>query len=178
MERIVQLAERNGIKKPDISLGVLTVVPIYDWDDRKQRARAYRVAGSVVLRIRDFKRIGPLIDESIQGGIADFRSLTYTLEDEEAAKQKAVAEAMRRAEARARAALGNGRRLGAARYVTVDVKQLAGIVRLDTFSTAVAETVDVSAFASRAKRAPLPVTAGTPEKVSVSASVQCVFQLQ
>ncbi len=45
------------------------------------------------------------MDESVQDGIADFRSLTYQLSNEEAAKQKAVADAMHRAAGRATVAL-------------------------------------------------------------------------
>jgi uncharacterized protein YggE len=45
------------------------------------------------------------MDESVQDGIADFRSLTYQLSNEEAAKQKAVADAMHRAAGRATIAL-------------------------------------------------------------------------
>jgi len=183
MQRIVQLAERNGLAKADVSLGALTVVPTGSYDEKKQRSRSYRVSGNITLRVRDFAKIGPLMDESIQDGITEFRSLIYTLEDEEGAKQKAVAEAMRRAEARARAALGNSRKLGPVRYVTVDVKQLAGIVRLEQqMQYAVMETITVSGsdsnsgFARKAPSFPLPSV--SPDKMSVSASVQCVFQLQ
>jgi len=179
MQRIVRLAEQNNVTKKDFSMGVLTVEPIYDWNDRRQRARAYRVTGSIVLLLRDFARIGALIEGSIQDGIVDFRSLTYTLEDEEAAKQKAVAQAMSRAEARARAALGNGRKLGAVRYVTVDVKQPVGIVRMENYAVSRFERNDGTMdFLSHAKKSPVPLPPGSPEKVSVNASVQCVFQLQ
>ncbi len=81
--------------------------------------------------MRDFSRIGPLIDDSVQEGIVDFRSLTYSLADEEAAKEHAVAEVMRRAVGRASAALEQkGQKLGALRYASLDVKQVVGIARL------------------------------------------------
>ncbi len=173
MQRILQLAERKGVPKQDISTGTFTVRPIYDWHDRKLRARAYRVEGRVTLRVRDFARIGELIDESVENGIADFRSLTYSLADEEAAKQRAIALAMRQAEARARAAMGgNARRLGELRYVSVDVKQLAGIVQFE----APVETLAGAALALRAPALPSPPPV-VPEKISVAATVQCVFQI-
>lgn len=135
--------------------------------------------------MRDFAKIGPLTDDAIQDGVTEFRSRIYTLEDEEAAKQKAVAQAMSRAEARARAALGNGRKLGPVRHVTVDIKQLAGIVRLEQGAPyAALDTITVSSAESQsafglAKRAPsFPLPSVSPDKMSVSASVQCVFQLQ
>jgi len=96
MGKIAELAAKNGLSKPDISSGVLTVAPIYE-GDRKKRARSYYVQGEMVLKVHDFSHIGPILDGSVEDGVADFRSLTYSLSDEEAAKKQAVAEAMRRA---------------------------------------------------------------------------------
>ena len=104
MQRIVDLAGRNNLQKEDISTGVLTVAPIYE-GDRKKRARSYYVQGQIVLRVRDFTRIAPILDGSVEDGVAGFRSLTYSLADEESAKKQAVAEAMRRAIGRASIAL-------------------------------------------------------------------------
>lgn len=178
MQRILQLAEQNGLRKEEISKSALTVVPLYD-GDRKRRTRAYLVESQVILRVRDFSRIGALIDDSVQEGIVDFRSLTYSLADEEAAKEHAVAEAMRHAVGRANAALEQkGQKLGALRYASLDVKQLVGVARLETMPVAaVAETVTVF---GRAKRAPPPPSLPTarPEKITVTATVQCVFQIQ
>jgi Protein of unknown function (DUF541) len=58
IQHIVDLAERNGLQKDDISTGVLTVAPIYE-GDRKKRAHSYYVQGQIVLRIRDFTHIAP-----------------------------------------------------------------------------------------------------------------------
>ena len=178
MQRILALAERNSIAKADITLGALTVVPTGSYDEKKQRSRSYSVSGGVSLRVRDFAKIGPLIDDAIQDGGTEFRSLIYTLEDEEAAKQKAVAQAMNRAEARARAALGNGRKLGPVRHVTVDVKQLTGIVRFEQHRALEANTFSESFWSLSKKAPPPPLPSVSPDKISVGASVQCVFELK
>src|SRR5258708_28297023 len=170
----VDLAATNGLKKEDVTTGVLTVAPIYE-GDRKKRARSYYVQGNVVLRIRDFSRIGPIRDGSVEDGVADFRSLTYSLADEEAAKKQAVAVAMRRAVGRASIALEQkGQKLGALRYMSLDVKQLIGVAQLQSFGT-VNETVAVETEAGGGglfrKKAPLPPPPPpTPEKITVSAS--------
>jgi uncharacterized protein len=104
MGRIATLAANNGLKKEEVSSGVLTVAPFYE-GDRKKRARSYSVNGEIVLKVHDFSRIGPILDSSVDDGIADFRSLTYSLSDEEAAKKLAVAEAMKHAIGRASVAL-------------------------------------------------------------------------
>ncbi|MBZ5703095.1 MAG: SIMPL domain-containing protein [Acidobacteriia bacterium] len=184
MRKIVDLAERNGLKKDEIALGVLTVQPFYE-GDRKKRARSYQVSGHLVLKVKDFSRLGTLMDESIQDGIADFRSLTYSLADEEAAKQKAVAEAMKRAIGRAGAALEQkGQKVGSLRFANLDVKQLVGVSRMDAYSVAglssmqaVEVTADSGMF-SKNQRAAAPPPVPQPEKITVSATVQCAFQIQ
>jgi uncharacterized protein YggE len=142
MQRIVDLAEKNNLKKEDVTTGVLTLSPIYE-GDRKKRARSYDVQGQIVLRIRDFSKIGPILDGSVEDNVTDFRSPAYSLADEETAKKQAVAEAMRRAIGRASTALEQkGQKLGGLRYMSMDVKQLYGVAELQSVSTA-AETVEV-----------------------------------
>jgi hypothetical protein len=182
MESIVDLAGRNGLKKEDVTTGVLTVAPVYE-GDRKKRARSYYVQGEVELRIRDFSRIGPILDGSVEDNVADFRSLTYSLADEEAAKKQAVAEAMRRAVGRASIALEQkGQKLGALRYMSLDVKQLVGVAQLQSLPMyATGESVEASNSGLwERKRAapPPPLPPPQPQKIGVSATVQCAFQIQ
>src|SRR6266446_2759226 len=176
IQRIVEIAQRNGLAKDDIRSGVLTVSPIYE-GDRKKRARSYYVQGQEVLKVRDFAKIGPILDASVEDGVSDFRSLTYSLADEEAAKKKAVAEAMQRAIGRAAIALEQkGQKLGALRYMSLDVKQVYGVATLETYATTT-ESVANGVFRER-KVAPPPMPSQQPEKITVSASVQCAFQIQ
>jgi uncharacterized protein len=176
VQHIAALAEKNGLKKEDVSAGVLTVTPFYE-GDRKKRARSYAVQGKVVLRVRDFSKIGAILDDSIQDGIADLRSLTYSLQDEEGAKRKAIAEAARFARDRAEAALEpKGQKTGALRYMSVDVTQLGGVVRLEPHAYAL-NSVDVAFDANPHKQGMEPPTLPSPEKIEVRASVQCAFQL-
>ncbi|HWZ97555.1 MAG TPA: SIMPL domain-containing protein [Candidatus Dormibacteraeota bacterium] len=185
MQKIIALAEKNGVVKPDVVNGVLTVRPFYE-GDRKKKAKSYLVQGQITLKIRDFSKIGPILEGSVDDGITDFRSLTYSLADEEAAKQKAVAEAMKRAIGRASAALEQkGQKVGALRFANLDVKQLAGVSNMDVYTLqrlgSAAETVEVNGgiFGHAKKSVPSPPPAiPQPEKITVSATVQCAFQIQ
>lgn len=179
MQRIVALADKTGLKKTDISTGALTLAPSYE-RDRKNRPKAYSVQGGVTLKIHDFSEIGPLLDGATEDGISDFHSLTYSLQDEEAAKEHAVAEAMQHAVKRATAALDeSGQKLGPVRYANLDVKQLVGVARLETYGTTT-ETVMVTASGSAtSSKAPTPTfPAVAPEKITVSATVQCAFAIK
>jgi uncharacterized protein YggE len=181
MSRIASLASNSGLKKEDISTGVLTVAPFYE-GDWKKRARSYSVNGQMVLKVRDFSRIGPILDGSVEDGIADFRSLTYSLSDEEAAKRQAVAEAMKRAIGRASVALEQkGQKLGSLRYMSVDVQHLLGVAQLqDLPLVELAKGAEAGGgiFAHKKVAPPPPPPPPTPEKITVSASVQCAFQIQ
>lgn len=184
MRTIVEVAERNGLSKDAIQTGVLTVTPFYE-GSRRQKARSYRVQGLVVLKVQDFSKVGPIMDDSIQDGIADFRSLTYSLANEEAAKKKAVADAMQRALGRATVALEQTKqKLGAARSVNLEVSQLVGIAQiggiqfyeLDALESA-GKSGGIFAHAKTAPPPPPPPPV-RPEKITISANVQCVFGIE
>ncbi|HEX9759962.1 MAG TPA: SIMPL domain-containing protein [Candidatus Acidoferrales bacterium] len=178
LQRILQLAERTGLAKQDVTTGAFSVTPDIDWRDRKRKPKAYRVESSVTFRLRDFTRLGEIVDEAVDSGIAEFRSLDFSLENEEDAKVRAVSLARERAEARARAALGNGARLGNLRFVGVDVQHVERFVstywlrRQESFGFAASESANGVPAAP-----PPPVPAGSPEKVRVRATVNCVFQI-
>lgn len=178
MKTIVDVAEKNGLSKEAIHTGVLTVTPFYE-GDRKRRARAYRVQGQVVLRIADFSKVGPIMDDSVQDGIVDFRSLTYSLSNEEAAKQKAVADAMRRALGRANIALEQSRqKLGPTRYVNLEVRNLVGIAQVQGLDLIQASDLVNFGLTDRKAAPPPPPPPVRPEKITISATVQCVFQIE
>lgn len=187
MQKIINLAEKNGLKTEDISSGVLTVRPFYE-GERRKRAKSYLVQGEITLRVHDFSKLGPILEGSVEDGITDFRSLTYSLSDEEAAKQKAVAEAMKHALGRATAALETkGQKVGNLRFANLDVKQLSTLSSMNVYSLqrfgAVSETEEVSGgatgpFAHHKGPVPPPPPIPQPEKIGVSATVQCAFQIQ
>jgi uncharacterized protein YggE len=185
LRNIVAVAERNGLSKDAIQTGVLTVTPFYS-RDRNRKARAYRVEGHVVLKVQDFAKIGPIMDESVQEGIVDFRSLTYALANEESAKQRAVADAMHRAVGRASVALEQTKqRLGPARSVSLEIRNLIGIAQIQSLSLNAYESVEVSdgggGFFGMAKRTaptPPPPPPVQPGKITITASVQCVFGIE
>lgn len=185
MQKIAQIAAKNGLTKEDVTFGVLTVRPYYE-GDKKKRAKSYTVQGQITLRVRDFSRLGPLLEDSVEDGITDFRSLTYSLADEEAARQHAAAAAMRSAMGRATAVLEQkGQKVGTLRFANLDVKQIVGASSMDVYTLAeyngyaATETSRGSGLFGMAKKvAAPPPPPPQPEKITVSATVQCAFQIQ
>jgi uncharacterized protein len=184
MQKIAQVAERNGLKKEDVTFGVLTVRPFYE-GDKKKRAKSYTVQGHIILKVRDFSKLGPLLEDSVEDGITDFRSLTYSLADEEGARERAAAAAMRAAMGRATAVLEQkGQKVGTLRFANLDVKQLVGATAMNVYSVAEYQSLPSAADSadgrgwSMHKTAPMaPPPPPQPEKITVNATVQCAFQI-
>lgn len=182
LQQIVAVAERNGLTKQEISTGVLTLTPSYDVD-RNKKPKSYYVRGEVVLKVHDFAKIGAILNDSVENGLANFRSLEYSLENPENGKARAVADAMHNAVERAKAALAeNGQKPGAIRYANLDIGQINGIVQysaaqLNTETAEVSSSGSGSGWFSRKVAAPPPPPV-QPGKITVSATVQCAFQIQ
>ncbi len=186
MKKIADVAEKNGLKKEDVTFGVLTVRPYYE-GDKKKRARFYTVQGQIALGVKDFSKLGTLLEDSVEDGITDFRSLTYSLADEEAARQHAAAAAMRSAIGRATALLEQkGQKVGTLRFANLDVKQIVGVSNMSVYSAAEYNSIGTATessgsagwFGGAKKVAPPPPPPPQPQKITVSATVQCAFQIQ
>lgn len=184
MRKIADVAEKNGLKKGDVNQGVLTVMPYYE-GGRKKQAKSYVVKGEIVLKVRDFSKLGAILEDSVEDGITDFRSLTYSLADEEAAKQRAAAEAMKCAVGRATALLEQkGQKVGALRFANWDVKQLVGVASVDVYTmyeyNGIADSVSSGSgggWGAKHKAPAPPPPPPQPEKIAVTATVQCAFQI-
>ncbi len=180
LRTIVEVAEKNGLTKDAIQTGVLTITPMFD---RSRKAKAYQVEGHVTLKVQDFSKVGPIMDDAVQDGIADFRSLTYSLANEEAAKKKAVADAMQRALGRATVALEQThQKLGSARFVNLEVRNMIGIAEIRGL-TMIEENESSGGgsglfSAHRKTMAPPPAPPVQPGKINVTATIQCVFQIE
>src|SRR5215470_6808576 len=121
-ERVRQAAKNNGIEPKALQIGFYSVQPMYDWKDPKRKVIAYRVVTSLTLKLRDFTKIGGIIEQT--AGIEDTQNqtLSYMLDDVEPAKAKAAEDALKKARSSAAAvATTGGRSLGELLYASVDV---------------------------------------------------------
>jgi hypothetical protein len=92
---------------------------------------------------------------------------------------------MRRALGRASIALEQkGQKLGALRYMSLDVKQLEGVAELNampTMSTESIASLSTGIYGGDKQRASPPpprMPPAQPQKITVGATVQCAFQIQ
>jgi uncharacterized protein YggE len=124
-EQIRQLLRTNGVDPKQAQIGMFSVQPVYDYKNPKRKLVGYRVDSNISLKIKDFSKIGPITQGLVDMDITGNQSLIYTLDDMDAAKIKAVQDALRRAHDEASAvAGGSGRSLGELSYASVDTYEV------------------------------------------------------
>jgi uncharacterized protein len=169
VDRVRQVMKNNGIDVKAAQFSLYQMQPVYDWKDPKRRILGYRAISDVTLKLRDFTKIGDLIEQL--AGIEDTQnqSISYTLEDIEQAKAKASEDAFKKARLQAGAvAAAGGRPLGELLYASVDVNQPAMI---PVFAQSMKSMAAPSAT-------PAPTAEFTPQAVTINAHVNALFALK
>jgi len=167
-DRVRQVMKSTGLDAKDLQIGFYSVQPMYDWKNPKHKVIGYRVSTNLTLKLRDFSKIGGIIEQTADIDDMQNQSLTYTLENVDAAKAKAAEDALRKARNQAAAvASAGGRTLGELLYASVDVTQPVILAQ---------PMVQRAAMAGVA--APAPTAEFTPQSVTVNAHVNAMFALK
>jgi uncharacterized protein YggE len=120
-EQVRQLLRANGLDPQQAQVGMFSVEPVYDYKNPKRKLVGYRVDTNISMKLKDFTKVGPITQGLADMDVTGNQSLVYTLDDMDAAKIKAVQDALRRAHEEASAvAGGSGRTLGELSYASVD----------------------------------------------------------
>jgi len=168
-EQVRQILRNNGIDPKVAEVGYYSIQPMYDWKNAKSKVIGYRVSTSVSVKLKDFTKIGPITQQLADAAVSDSQSVSYTLDNTEEAKAKAVEDAYHRArmsaDILARAA---GRSLGDLTYGSVD-----------TFENIRPMPVAVTRMAAaQMSAAPAPTEQFSPQNVTVTAHVNALFTLK
>jgi uncharacterized protein YggE len=167
-EQVRQILRSNGIEPKSAEIGYMSLQPVYDYKTAKRKLVGYRVNANVSLKLRDFSKIAPIVQQLADTDVTETQSLNYTLEDMDAAKAKAVDDAYRRArESAAALARSAGRGLGELSYASVD-----------TFENVRPMVMAGAMMKMNAVGAPPPTEEFTPQSVSVTAHVNALFGLK
>jgi uncharacterized protein len=168
-EQVRQVLHANGIEPKAANIGFLTVQPMYDWKNPKQKVIGYRVSTDVSLKLKDFSKIGPITQQLADANVSETQTLNYTLENMDEAKNKAVEDAYRRARNSADAiARASGRAIGELSYASVDTFENQRIIAPRM----------ARAMSAMANAAPAPTEEFTPQTVTVTAHVNALFNLK
>ena len=167
-EQTREIMRANGIDPKTAQIGSYAIEPMYDWKTAKRKLVGYRVTTNVTLKLKDFVKIGPITQQLADAAVSESQSITYTLENMEEAKGKAVEDAFRHARASADSvAKAAGRSVGELSYASVD-----------TFENVRPVPIMARNMAMKAEAAPAPTEEFTPQTVNVSAHVNALFTLK
>ena len=92
-EQVRQLLRSNGIPPPMAEFGFFSLQPIYDYRSPKHKLVGYRVNSSVSLKLKDFSKVSPILQQLADIDVTEYQSINYVLENMDAAKIKAVDDA-------------------------------------------------------------------------------------
>jgi uncharacterized protein YggE len=167
-EQVRQLLKSNQIDPQNAEIGFFSLQPVYDYRNPKRKLVGYRVNTSVSLKLKDFAKVGPIVGQLSDLDVTENQSLSYILENIEAAKARAVEDAYHRAREEALTlARASGRSLGELSYASVDVQQLGAPVPMVMMRSMQAGAA-----------APAPTAEFTPQKITVTAHVNALFLLK
>jgi uncharacterized protein len=169
VDRVRQVLKSNGIDPKAAQFSSYQLQPVYDWKDPKHKVIAYRATSDVTLKLRDFTKLGDLIEQLANIEDTQNQSISYTLEDIEQAKAKASEDALKKARLQASAvAAAAGRGIGELLYASVDVNQPSIV---PVFSPQMARVAAPGG-------APAPTAEFTPQTVTINAHVNALFALR
>jgi uncharacterized protein YggE len=168
VEQIRQMLRANGIDPKAAEVGFFSLDPVYDYRTAKRKLIAYRVNSSVSLKLKDFSKIAPLVSQLGDMDVTANQTISYTLENMDAAKLKATEDAYQRARNEAAAvARAANRTLGELSYASVDTYEQVRVI------APMARRALAGAMA-----APAPTEEFTPQNITVTAHVNALFNLK
>jgi uncharacterized protein YggE len=169
-EQIRQILRSNGIEPKAAEIGFFSLQPVYDFRTAKRKLVGYRVNTNVSLKLKDFSKIASIVQQLADTDITENQTVSYTLDDIDAAKTRAVEDAYRRARESANAvARAGGRTLGELSYASVDTFENVRIVA--PMNARVMQTMG-------AANAPAPTAVFCPQNIQVTAHVNAMFALR
>ncbi|GAC1648004.1 MAG: hypothetical protein NVS9B15_06620 [Acidobacteriaceae bacterium] len=168
-QRLREILRQNNIDPKRARVSSYSINPEFDWKNPKNRRPiAYQVQTSATLKLSDFGVANKLLVALSDLAYAGNQALAYTLEDMDAAKKKAIADAYANAHGYAEALAGaSARKLGDLLYASVDTEEIR-------------VPMPMRAMAYKAAQAapPAPTEDMGQQTTTITAQVNAVFRLQ
>lgn len=166
-EQVRQLLRNTGIDVKQAQFGYFSLNPVYDYRRPERKIISYRVNSNVSVKLKDFTKVGAVVEHLATLDVTSNQSLNYILENTDAAKLKAIDDAFQRARNEATAIAHAGdRTLGELAYASVDTQEQIRPMF----------AMRAAAVAGAAEKA--PTEEFTPQNVTVTARVNAVFALK
>jgi len=102
MTKVMAALTAVGIEEKDIRTQYLSLNPSYDWNEGRRIDEGFEANQSLVVKVRDLKKISEVLDAAIKSGANQAGSVNFTIDDPEnlraEARAKAIANAKEKAE--------------------------------------------------------------------------------
>lgn len=168
-EQTRQVLGANGVDLKSAQIGSFSVQPMYDWKNPKRKLIGYEVTAGVSVKLKDFSKVGPITQQLAESDVSQGQNVSYTLENIDEAKSKAIEDAYKRAHTSAETiAKASSRMLGDLSYASVDTVENFRVVPMQRMAM----------MSAGVAAAPPPQEEFTPATVNVTAHVNAVFNLK
>lgn len=102
MTKVMAALTAVGIEEKDIRTQYLSLNPSYDWNEGRRIDEGFEANQSLIVKVRDLKKISEVLDAAIKSGANQAGSVNFTIDDPEnlraEARAKAIANAKEKAE--------------------------------------------------------------------------------
>jgi uncharacterized protein len=169
-DRMREVLRSNGIDPKTAELSQYNLQPVYDYKSPKRRIVGYTVSTNVTLKLKDFKKIPSLLQGFSTIEETENQSFSYSLEQIEQAKSKAVQNAYERARVYALSlAQASGRTLGDMTSANIDIREVGRPIPMMA-----------RGMAMKAEAAPMPRPTEEfgEQKIKITAHVTASFGLK
>lgn len=101
MNAVLKEIKALGIEEKDIQTSRYNLTPRYEWTEGKKIFKGYLLEQEVRVKIRNFEKIGEVIEKATEKGANLVGDLSFTIDDPELIRQKAREEAIEKAKVKA-----------------------------------------------------------------------------
>lgn len=102
MKAVLKEVKNLGIEEKDIQTTRYNLTPRYEWTKEGQRIfKGYVLEQEVRVKIRNFEKIGEIMEKATEKGANLIGDLSFTIDDPEVVREKAREEAIKRAKTKA-----------------------------------------------------------------------------
>ncbi len=99
---IINFLSQQGIKKEDIKTSQYNIYPQYDYSQYGRKFLGYEIRNSLNVKVRDFGKIGLIIEKAVELGANEVYNLIFTIDKKEEVQNEARKKAIDNAREKAK----------------------------------------------------------------------------
>ncbi|MCS7183894.1 MAG: SIMPL domain-containing protein [Patescibacteria group bacterium] len=102
INRIIKFLKEQGIEEKDIKTENYSVNPVYDYQKSPYQIVAYSINQNIVVKVRDLKKVGNILQRSVNYGANSVSGPNFIIDDQEIYLEKAREKAIKNAQEKAK----------------------------------------------------------------------------